>query len=141
MTEIDSSKSLAELTGVDWGVAPAGVGSLIQERHELRRTPIRDLSDKLIARLLDIGCDHELLVRIALDRLKRDSEAICLLCAVLRVLEFHWRAHPKLLGNVRDAVHVVVNQLGEMNDELEKLRYEVAIWRLYAEFECNLAMS
>jgi hypothetical protein len=43
-TTIDTSKSLAELTGVDWGLAPADAGTLVRERHEIRRTPIRKLT-------------------------------------------------------------------------------------------------
>jgi hypothetical protein len=34
-TTIDTSKSLAELTGIDWGIAPADTGTLVRERHEI----------------------------------------------------------------------------------------------------------
>src|SRR3954453_6880900 len=54
---IDTAKSLAELTGVDWGVAPAAVGTVVRERHEMHRTPVRDLPHTAIVRFLHIGCD------------------------------------------------------------------------------------
>src|SRR5437870_5193563 len=90
---IDTSKSLAELTGVDWGVAPAEAGTLVRERHEIRRTAIRDLRDESIVHFLDMGSELHILVPVALERLHRDPEAVGLLCAVLRADDYDWRAH------------------------------------------------
>jgi hypothetical protein len=138
-TTIDISKSLAELTGVDWGVAPAAVGTVVRERHEIRRTPIRDLPHTAIVRFLDMGTDVEILVPVALDRLREDSEAIGLLCAVLRAEHFDWRGHPELVGAVRDHVYTVTQGIGEIADSLVRLEYESAVWMFYAQFERGLS--
>ena len=67
-TQIDSSKSLAELTGVDWGLPPLGANTLVRERHELRRKPLGQLSPDQVRQLLDMGCEPEVLVPVALAR-------------------------------------------------------------------------
>ena len=136
---IDTSKSLAELTGIDLGIAPAEAGTLIRERHEIRRTPIRDLPHAAIVRFLDMGSDAEILVPAALDRLREDSDAIDLLCAVLRAEHFDWRGHPELVGKVRDRVYTVTQGIGEIADDLVRLEYESAVWMFYAQFERRLS--
>ena len=138
-TTIDISKSLAELTGVDWGIAPAEVGTVVRERHEIRRTPIRDLPHTAIVRFLDMGTDVEILVPVALDRLREVPDAIGLLCAVLRAGHFDWRAHPELVGAVRDRVFSATQIIGEFADDLVRLEYESAVWMFYAEFERRLS--
>jgi hypothetical protein len=136
---IDTSKSLAELTGIDWGAAPAEVGTLVRERHELRRTPLRDWSHAAVVRFLDMGSDAEVLVPIALDRLREDREAVGLLCAVLRADQFDWRNQPELVAVVRDRVYEVTADLQQINDDLERLANQAEVWRLYAEFERGLS--
>jgi hypothetical protein len=139
-TTIDSSKSLAELTGIDWGVAPADAGTLVRERHEIRRTPIRDLPHAAIVRFLDMGSDADILVPVALERLRDDPDAVGLLCAVLRAEHFGWRDQPELVAAVRDRVYTVTSEIGQITSDLERLQYEAAVWRLYAEFERGLSV-
>ncbi len=137
---IDISKSLAELTGVDWGAAPAEAGTLVRERHEIRRTPIRALPHAAIVRFLDMGSDSDILVPVALDRLREDSEAVGLLCAVLRAELFDWRRHPELVVRAREAVDAALNQIAQITNGLERLQYEAAVWRFYALFERGLSI-
>ncbi len=139
-TTVDTSKSLADLTGIDWGVAPADVGTLVRERHEIRRTPIRDLPHAAIVRFLDMGSDADILVPVALDRLRDDPDAVDLLCAVLRAEHFSWRAQPELVAVVRDRVYIVTSEIGQITSDLERLQYEAAVWRFYAEFERGLSV-
>jgi hypothetical protein len=139
-TTIDTSKSLAELTGIDWGVAPAEVGTLVRERHEIRRTPIRDLPHAAIVRFLDMGSDADILVPVALERLRGDPDAVGLLCAVLRAEYFPWRSQPELVAAVRDRVYTVTSEIGQITSNLERLQYEAAVWRFYAEFERGLSV-
>lgn len=137
---IDTSKSLAELTGVDWGAAPAESGTLVRERHEIRRTPIRDLPDEAIVRFLDMGSDAEILVPVALERLHRDSEAVGLLYAVLRADIYDWRGHPDDVAILRERFATAMNQISQITDDFERLQHEAAVWRFYAEFERDLSV-
>jgi len=137
---IDTSKSLAELTGIDWGAAPAEVGTLVRERHEIRRTPIRDLSPAAIVRFLDMGSDPDILVPVALERLRNDPDAVGLLCAVLRVEHFDWRSQPEFVTALRDRVYTVTSEIGQITSDVERLQHEAAVWRFYAAFERRLSV-
>jgi hypothetical protein len=137
IAQTDTSKSLAELSGVDWGPPPAGASELARERHELRRRPIRDLSTEELRRFLDMGCDATLLVPIALER-SDVSESLALLCALLRVRDYDWRGHAEVLEAVRHQVYRADNLLSQIEGDLDTLATQVAIWRLYAEFERDL---
>ncbi len=136
-TDTDTSKSLAELSGVDWGPPPPRARELVRERHELRRKPIRDWSDEHLQRFLDMGCDAALLVPIALDR-SHVSVNVLLLCALLRVRDYDWGAHDRELDAVRQQVYAADNHLSQIEGDLDALAVRVAIWRLYAEFERDL---
>jgi hypothetical protein len=139
-TTTDTSKSLAELTGVDWGLAPADAGTLVRERHEIHRTPIRDLPHAALVRFLDMGSDADILVPVALERLRDDPDAVGLLCAVLRAEHFDWRSQPELVVAVRDRVYTVTSEIEQITSDLERLQYEAAVWRFYAEFERRLSV-
>jgi len=136
---MDASKSLAELSGTDWGQAPAAASTLIRERHEFRRTPISQLTRPAFVRLLDIGGDYAILIPLALERLCREPEATDLLCAVLRADTFEWRHHPEFVHRVRDAVSATLNDIGQTTDDLERLSLEAAVYRFYSRFERNLS--
>ena len=138
-TDIDKSKSLAELTGVDWGVAPDGAGSLVRERHERRRTPIADLPDAAIVRFLDMGSDADILVPVALARLRGNPDSVDLLCSVLRAEHFGWGNHVELVAEVRERVYAVINEIEQITNDLERLQHGAAVWRFYAEFERGLS--
>jgi len=112
----------------------------VRERHEMRRTPIRDLPHAAIVRFLDMGSDPDLLVAVALERLRDDPDAVGLLCAVLRVEHLDWRSQPQLVAAVRDRVDAVTAEIRQITSDLERLQYEAAVWRLYAEFERGLSV-
>lgn len=134
---MDLSKSLAELSGVDWGPPPYGARELVRERHELRRKPIQDWSDEQLQRFLDMGCDATVLVPIALER-SDVSESVLLLRALLRVRDYDWEARAVELEAVRQQVYAADNYLNQIEGDLDALATRVAIWRLYAEFEREL---
>lgn len=137
---IDTSKSLAELTGIDWGLAPAEAGTLVRERHEIRRTPIRELPHAAIVRFLDNGSDVDILVPVALQRLCDTPDVVGLLCAVLRAEHFDWRSKPELVAAVRDRVYAATSEIGQISSDLERLQCEAAVWRFYAMFERGLSV-
>jgi hypothetical protein len=118
---MDTSKSLAELSGTDWGPAPPAASELIRERHNYRRTPIRDLTEHGLIRLLNLGFDNDFLVPAAVRRLKDEPDSIKLLCAVLRADTFDWRATPPLVEEVREAVGAALSEVGQTTDDLDRL--------------------
>jgi hypothetical protein len=136
---IDLSKSLAELTGIDWGPPPPEVGTLIRERHEIRRTPLRDVSDAAIIRFLEMNSDMEILVPVALERLRNDFDAIGLLCALLRSTDFKWREQPGLVTQTRNRVDDVLSEIGQITDDRERVSHQAGVWMFYALFERNLS--
>ncbi len=136
---MDTSKSLAELTGTDWGPPPPAASSLIQERHVFRRTPLKNLTDNALMRLLDIGCEYEFLIPLALQRLTITPEAIGLLCSVLAVESFDWRLQPQLVECVRDRVSAALNDTAQINDDWERLSSDATIYRFYSGFERRLS--
>jgi len=136
---IDTSKSLAQLTGVDWGPAPADARELVRERHEVRRTPIRELPDTTIVRFLQMGSDADILVQVALERLNKNPDAVDLLCAILGTEHLDWRNQPELVMKVRHRVYAVTSEISQITSDLERLHNEAVVWRHYAEFECRLS--
>jgi hypothetical protein len=82
-----------------------------------------------------MGSDADILVPVALERLRDDPEDVGLLCAVLRAVHFAWRDHPELVVFVRDRVDAAINQVSQITKELERLRFEAVVWRHYALFE------
>lgn len=136
---IDLSKSLAELTGIDWGPPPPEVGTLIRERHEIRRTPLRDVSDAAIIRFLEMNSDMEILVPVALERLRNDFDAIGLPCALLRSTDFKWREQPGVVTQMRNRVDDVLSEIGQITDDRERVSHQVGVWMFYALFERNLS--
>jgi len=139
VSTIDTSKSLAELTGIDWGAAPPEAGTLVRERHEIRRTPISDLPHAAVVRFLGMGSDADILVPVALERLQNDPDA-GLLCAVLRADHFGWRSQPEFVAAVRDRVDAVLSEIGQITSDLERLQYQAPVWRFYAKFERGLSV-
>jgi hypothetical protein len=115
-TTSHASKSLAELSGVDWGPPPRGASLLVQERHALRRKPIRDLYTEDLRRLLDIGCEEGFLVPVALERSKV-GENVALLCALLRVRSYGWRSHAEQLQKLRDPVYHADNLFAQVEND------------------------
>ena len=136
---MDTSKSLAELTGIDWGPAPAQAPLLIRERHEYRRTTLKTLSNEGLIRLLSLGDALEILIPVAFARLRQDPDLVGLLATVLAAQTFPWRSHTKLVRQARETVSFALNDTGQMTDDLERLHAESKILWPYSEFERRLS--
>lgn len=144
---IDQSKSLAELTGIDWGPPPAAASILVQERHEIRRRSIALLSNAELIRFLDLGCvgDSEVLIPVAMERLRHNPVADGgagegeLLCAVLRHRGFPWRNHPEFVRVVRDLKESALNEIAQTTDAYERVRSERDVYKCCAGFEYELS--
>ena|SRR2546426_3418525 len=146
---IDTSKSIAELSGVDWGPPPAAASILVQERHELRRRPITRLSHAELIRFLDMDFagDSEVLIPVALERLHHDPVADGgagegeLLCAVLRHRGFPWRTRPEFVQAVRELKDSALNEIAQTTDDYERVRAEHDVYRCYSMFEYELSAA
>ena len=142
---IDVTKSLAEITGVDWGPPPINGGSLMQERHILRRRPLVQWSHAELIRFLTIGCDHNILIPVALARLEQDPEASAdsgsgeLLCAVLRQQHFWRQAQPSAIVEIRAIAERALAGMFEITDDFTRLCVERALYESLWRFEVSLS--
>lgn len=101
MYDIDQSKTLDQLEGVEWG-PPQFDSSLVAECHRLRKVPLKDFTVEnfRILILQQISLLH--LVPLALDILADNplAEGNCykgdLLAAIVRIDEKFWRENPEL---------------------------------------------
>jgi hypothetical protein len=135
---MDASKSLAELTGADWGPAPVTATTLIRERHDYRRMPLSTLPDAGRIRLLALG-DEDVLVPLALERLRQRPEALALLCAVLAAEGFPWRESRDRVAEIRAAVGATLNDIAQTTDDFDRMQQELMVYRSLAEFERHLS--
>lgn len=138
--DVDAAQSLAQLTGIDWGIAPEGVGSLIRERHEFRRMPLKSLSDRALGRLLslDFKGDCHYLVPHSLQRMTTErsddveivSDRCNLLLTVLRTERFNWLKSPELVRSARRQVEILCDALDQLSDDAEQTHDSLKYYRV-----------
>ncbi len=146
-TTIDTSKSLAELSGVDWGPPPAAGSLLLRERHELRRRPIAHFTHAELIRFLEMGFegDSEILIPVAMERLRLNPTADGgagegeLLCAVLRHRGYPWRIRPEFVQEVRELKDRALNEIAQTTDRFERMSAERDVYKCYVGFEYELS--
>jgi ribosomal protein S18 acetylase RimI-like enzyme len=101
MSNFDIDRSLQELKGDDWG-PPAFDSHLVSACHRLQHVPLRELTTEDLRILIGQGIGLPYLVRLALDRLRRDALAAGdfyegdLREAIVRIDGAFWREHPEL---------------------------------------------
>jgi hypothetical protein len=141
---VDTRKTLAELTGVDWGPPPPEDRVAIVERHVTRRKRLADWTTRELVRFLCIiGGDDHILVPVAIERLGDDPIAASgsrpgeLLSAVLESDGFGWTAHPECVRRVRDIVGRALGLIAE--DEENALAAGWHVYRSWAIFERRLS--
>jgi len=138
--EADETKSLAQLSGIDWGPTPAGASSLVQDRHEFRRTPLGSLSLPGLRRLLtlDFERDSSYLIPYSLQRIAAappaDIEGLSqhcnLLVVVLRNERYDWLQRPDLVRRVRELVETACHALYLASDEAEQTSDHLEYYRV-----------
>ena len=135
--DTDETKSLAQLTGIDWGTAPEGAGSLVRDRHEFRRTPLGSLSIPALKRplSLDFQDDCVYLIPYSLQRISgpppADADGLSqycnLLLGVLLNERYNWLQRPELVGRARRLVETACYALycasGEAEQTSDHLEY------------------
>ena len=142
---VDAAKTLAELTGEDWGPPLPDDRLAVRERKVARRKRLADWTHRELVRFLCIGVDQQILVPAALQRLADDPVASgCdwegeLLCAVLESDGFDWRGHPECVRLVRDSVAAALNEIAQTTDDLARLRAEWHVYQSLAVFERRLS--
>jgi hypothetical protein len=159
----NGEKSLAQLTGVDWGKPPENVSSLVRERHEFRQTPLDLLSIPGLQRLLaiDFQNDSEILVPYCVRRLfitpvadiQSLSQHLSLLLFVMRSERFEWLQCPDSVRKVRKIVESWSRALSEDSDDAEQTddsldyyrvllpntQMQVSLFEVLAQFEQRLS--
>lgn len=112
--ENQSSLSLQDLEGDDWGDAPENATRLVRTIHELRRKPITSLTAEDLRLLIGQQVGLDALLPRTVDWLQKEPllEADLypgdVLVAVLRVSASYWASHPVLttkLNTVLDAIN------------------------------------
>jgi len=137
--DVDDTKSLAQLTGVDWGIAPEGAGSLIRARHEFRRTPLKSLTLPALRRLLSLDfqddCNH--LVPYCLSLIARPPAGVVelshhcnLLVGVLRNEAYPWLRRPELVRKARSLVEKACYALYQSSGEAEQTSDSLEYYRV-----------
>jgi len=140
---VDTRKTLAELTGVDWGSPPDDDRVAIVERHVARRKRLADWTTRELVRFLCIGGDEHILVPFAIERLGDDPIAASgsrpgeLLSAVLESDGFDWAAHPACVHRLRDIVDHALNLIGQCEEVALAAGWHV--YRSWAIFERRLS--
>lgn len=141
--DFDSTKSLAELTGVDWGPAPENVSTSVRSRHEWHRQPLNELPDAAVLRFVRSAIDLEFVIPLAIQRLERNCELFGILVSVLSVEAYPWNERPQLVNRIRECVERALSELGEWDGD-EKICAEAnaqcaEICRSWAYFEVRLS--
>jgi len=101
MSDFDSSKSLQELEGKDWG-GPAHDSHLVTECHRLRRVPLHQFTPENLRIMIGQQIGLPYLIPLALELLRKDPFTAGdfyqgdLLAAVLRADSSFWVASPAL---------------------------------------------
>lgn len=164
--DTDQTKSLAQLTGIDWGPAPEAVGSLVRDRYEFRRTPLGTLSLPALRRLLslDFQQDCAYLIPYSLQVLQKiadasptDAEGLSQFCSllltVLRNEGYGWLQRPELVRQTRRlvetaryALYLASDEAEQTNDHLEYYRVllpntqmQASLYEALARFEQRLS--
>lgn len=138
--DIDETKSLAQLTGIDWGIAPPGAGSLVRERHEFRKTALDKLPISALKLLisLDFQEDCTYLIPYALRRMAAPppsgaeelSEHCNLLLGVLLNERYDWLQRPVLVPQVRQMVESECYALYCASSEAEQTSDHMAYYKV-----------
>lgn len=122
LREIDRTKSLQQLEGLDWG-EPTFDSHLVETCHRLRRKPLDEFTVEDLRIMIGQGISLPFLVPLALDKLEDDPFtegdlfAGDLLTAILRVDDSFWAAHSKLDSRMKAIGDRARASLVDMNED------------------------
>lgn len=140
--EFDSRKSLAELTGVDWGPPAEDCTFLMRERLEWHRIPLNTVSVEGLVRYMKSGLDMPFIIREGIRRLEINPDNPQLLYGVLEA-NFPWAEFPELVHRIRKCVSTAACDYEDLEGSREIIEEANAVllplYRLWAVFELNLS--
>jgi len=141
--ELDQTKSLAELTGVDWGPPPENVSTSVTSRHLWHRQPLKELPDAAVLRFVRSAIDLEFVIPLAVERLERNPELFGVLVSVLKANTYPWELQPLLVNRLRECVSSALSDLNHWDGDekicAEASAHRAAICRSWAYFEVRLS--
>jgi hypothetical protein len=111
--ENQSSLSVQELEGDDWGDAPEDASRLVRTIHELRRKPIGSLTAEDLRLLIGQQVGLDVLLPRTTDWLQKepllegDLYPGDVLVTVLRVPASYWASHPALMTKLNTALDAI----------------------------------
>jgi hypothetical protein len=147
MQALDVTKSLAELSSMDWGVQPPGASLMVQWRYEARRKALQYLTHGELIRFLLFGMDEHILVPVAIARLtanplahgngkeRGDGREGELLCATLNCQGFNWKDYPDYIRHLRSMTHTAEQEITQGECHASEYIATTAIYRSLAYFE------
>lgn len=140
---IDASKSLAELTGVDWGPPPQQASSLVQERYVWHRMPLAALPAQALIRFIKCGIDTKIVLPFAISCVEANQDQLDLLHAILGEDDFPWGRNPDLLQRVRRCIDQAISDLNQWDgtpEILQEANHELyLLYRVWMRIELKLS--
>jgi hypothetical protein len=121
-------QSLDDIEGTTWGPAPEDATTLVTKVHELRRTPVGELTAEDLRLLLGQQVGVDVLLPRALEMLQHDPLAEGdfypgdLLEAVLRLPHSYRQQHASLAQEVEAVLDSVEELLTELASEAARFR-------------------
>lgn len=122
----DHRRSLEDLEDDRWGEPPAGATRLVTVVHRLRRKPVGELTIEDLRVLVGQRVSLDLLVPLAVERLRLDPLAAGdhyagdLLAAVLSVDPGFWRRQPALAEHLRAVLGSLVDPPHGLAADIER---------------------
>jgi hypothetical protein len=138
----DTSKSLEELEGENWG-EPNYDSHLVLECHRLHRTPLCDFTVADYRRMIGQSFCLDFLAPLAIKRLQMEPFAEGeyyegdLLCALLKADHTFWSSHADLKFEMTKIARQVETRLNELSTKGERRHVTEAI----GQFERNQGIS
>lgn len=132
----DCPQSLAELTGVDWGVPPPSASFRTRERLEARRMPLGELNLSQIGLLLEVGSelDWQTLVPFAIGWIEHQHNLatdgrVSLLIGIMATEGFNWSESEKFCDRVRELSDATLDDLDDQLSNAESSSDHLGFYR------------
>ncbi len=133
---IDKSKSLAEITGIDWGEPPESASFRLKERYECRRCQLKALNLYGLNLLLELEFenDADVLVPYALNRVggsftNNDLDGLAVFIQVMKTQKFNWKENTSEVKKVRALSKNWMNVLDVQLSEAECTSDSLAFYK------------
>jgi hypothetical protein len=131
MNNVDLSKTLDELEGVDWG-EPTYSSGLVIECHRLRKVPLKEFTPGNLRIMIGQQMSLEYLLPLAFERLSKNPFVEGnyypgdLLVSVLSIPDKFWKEHPDLYWELSEIMNSVMTLRKTIEEavipEIERLR-------------------